>query len=83
MKLDVILPKQGMYEGDVELIEWLVADRIQVTAGQPIFLLGTDKVESEILAEQDGWLIQVCPDGHVAPVGSTVGHIVTTVEELP
>lgn len=83
MKLDVILPKQGMYEGEVELIEWLTADRASVSAGDPLYLLGTDKVESEILAEEDGWLIREQTDGYVAPVGSRIGFIVTTPEELP
>ena len=79
----VILPKLGMYDGDSELVEWLIADREPVTEGVPLFLLGTDKVEVEVMAEGDGWLVQQQPNGFIGPVGTVVGVIVTSADDLP
>lgn len=78
----MILPKQGIYEGDVELIEWLVPDRSQVSVGMPLYLLGTDKVEVEVEADEAGWVIQVEQDGYSGPIGTTVGYIVTDEADL-
>ena len=83
MRHDVILPKQGIYEGEVELIEWLVPDRAHVEADAPIFLLGTDKVEVEIGAPAAGWIVQEQPDGFTADIGTCVGFVVTDESELP
>jgi len=44
----VKVPKLGMSMQEGELLEWLVADGDAVEAGQPLYLLGTDKVEQEI-----------------------------------
>lgn len=83
MAYEVILPKQGMYDGDVELIEWIAPDGSHISQGEPLFLLGTDKVEVEVLAENDGWLIRESPDGQIAPVGTRVGRVVDSADELP
>ncbi|GGI99028.1 lipoyl domain-containing protein [Streptomyces brasiliensis] len=44
----VKLPKLGLTMQEGELVDWLVSDGDTVEAGQPIYLLGTDKVEHEI-----------------------------------
>ncbi|MEU1365535.1 biotin/lipoyl-containing protein [Streptomyces sp. NPDC005803] len=44
----VKLPKLGLTMQEGELVDWLVSDGDTVEAGQPIYLLGTDKVEQEI-----------------------------------
>lgn len=83
MRHEVILPKQGIYEGEVELIEWLVPDRTHVEEGSPIFLLGTDKVEVEIGAPATGWLVQEQPDGFSADIGTSIGFVATEESDLP
>ena len=83
MRHDVILPKQGIYEGEVELIEWLVPDRTRVEEGTPIFLLGTDKVEVEISAPATGWVVQEQPDGFSADIGTRIGFVTTEESDLP
>jgi 2-oxoglutarate dehydrogenase E2 component (dihydrolipoamide succinyltransferase) len=83
MRHDVILPKQGIYEGEVELIEWLVPDRSRVEADTPIFLLGTDKVEVEIAAPVTGWLVQEESEGFTAMVGTRIGFVATEEGDLP
>lgn len=83
MRHDVILPKQGMYEGDVELIEWIAGDRQAVDEGAPLYLLGTDKAEVEVESPARGWLVHTEGDGFEGPIGTVVGYIVTEQEELP
>lgn len=46
-----------------------------VAAGQAIFVLGTDKVDSEVCADDSGWVQQLVGNGFQAPIGTTVGMI--------
>lgn len=79
---EVILPKTGMYEGDVTLLEWLVADGSRVEVGQPIFLMESEKVEQEIEADSEGWLRQEADGGLEAPIGTRIGTIVDSEDDL-
>lgn len=79
---EVILPKTGMYEGDVTLLEWLVADGSQVAAGEAIFLMESEKVEMEIEADVDGWLRHEAAEGLEAPIGTRIGVIAESPDEL-
>lgn len=72
---EIILPKTGIYEGDVVLLEWLVEDGARVEVGQPLFLMETEKVETEIEADVDGWLHHEADSGLEAPIGTRVGRI--------
>jgi len=81
MIYEVIMPKQGIYEGDVILIAWIAADGSQVSVGDPLFLMENEKVEIEIEAEDAGILIQVASQNFEAPVGTTIGFLASTSEE--
>lgn len=81
MIVEVIMPKQGMYESDVTLVKWLVEDGSTVDVEDPLFVMETEKVESEIEAEDAGILVQAASEGYEAPVGTVIGYIVTTPEE--
>lgn len=77
----VILPKTGMYEDDVELVEWLAADGSHVAAGDPIFVIQSEKVEMEIEADVDGWIHHEAEPGLEAPIGTRIGVISATEAE--
>jgi pyruvate/2-oxoglutarate dehydrogenase complex dihydrolipoamide acyltransferase (E2) component len=79
--IDVIMPKLGMYEDDVTLIDWLVADGAVVDAGDPLFVMETEKTETEIECEDPGILVVEATAGHTAPIGSRIGYIVSTADE--
>lgn len=81
MIVDVILPKLGMYEGDATLVEWLVADGAEVAAGDPLFLVETDKIENEIEADDPGVVVHEQAAGFVGPIGTRIGCIVSTPAE--
>ena len=76
MTHEVILPKTGMYEGDVTLAEWLVEEGGEVVAGEPLFVMESDKVEMEIEAEFSGWIHQEAEPGLEAPIGTRIGVII-------
>lgn len=78
---EVILPKTGIYEGDVVLVEWLVEEGARVSAGEPIFVIESEKVEMDIEAEAGGWLHQEAEPGLEAPIGTRIGVISPTEAE--
>jgi pyruvate/2-oxoglutarate dehydrogenase complex dihydrolipoamide acyltransferase (E2) component len=81
MVVEVIMPKLGMYEDDVTLVEWLVAEGSEVEPGDPLFVMETEKVETEIEADDPGFLVHLHPNGYSGPVGSVIGWLASTAEE--
>ena len=78
---EVILPKTGIYEGDVVLVEWLADEGARVQAGDPIFVIESEKVEMDIEADADGWLHREAEPGLEAPIGTRIGMISPTEAE--
>jgi pyruvate dehydrogenase E2 component (dihydrolipoyllysine-residue acetyltransferase) len=79
--VEVIMPKLGIYEDDVVLIEWIAADGSAVEVGDPLFVMETQKVETEIEAEDAGFLVHEAGAGYSAPIGSRIGYLVSTEAE--
>jgi pyruvate dehydrogenase E2 component (dihydrolipoamide acetyltransferase) len=82
MAVEVKLPRlgQGMEAGTI--VRWLKSEGDEVTKGEPLYELDTDKVTQEVEAEADGVLLKiVVPDGEV-DVGTTVGVIGAEGEEV-
>jgi pyruvate/2-oxoglutarate dehydrogenase complex dihydrolipoamide acyltransferase (E2) component len=77
----LILPKTGMYEDDRGLVEWLADEGSQVRAGDPIFVIESEKVEMEIEADVDGWIHHEAEPGLEAPIGTRIGVISETEDE--
>jgi pyruvate dehydrogenase E2 component (dihydrolipoamide acetyltransferase) len=78
---EVILPKTGIYEGDVTLVEWLAEEGTHVDAGDPLFVIETEKVEMEVEADVDGWVHREAEAGLTAPIGTRIGVLCSTTEE--
>ena len=78
----MILPKTGIYESDVTFVEWLVEEGGEVFAGDPLFLMESEKVEMEIEADVDGWLHQEAEPGLEAPIGTRIGVIAESPQEF-
>ncbi len=81
MIVEVIMPKVGMYEADVALVAWLVPEGAQVQVGDPLFVMETDKVETEIEAEDDGFLVHEAQPDFTAPVGTRIGYLASSHDE--
>jgi pyruvate/2-oxoglutarate dehydrogenase complex dihydrolipoamide acyltransferase (E2) component len=79
--VEVIMPKLGIYEDDVELVEWVAADGSTVEVGDPLFMMETEKTTTEIEAEDAGILVRVAEPGLRAPIGTRIGYLVSTEAE--
>ena len=82
MKLEVIMPKQGIYEGEVTLIGWVAENGSDVSVGDVLFTMENEKVEIDIEAEDSGILVCTQPNGFVGQVGVVIGYLVSTRDEF-
>ncbi len=73
--IEIRIPKLGMEMTEATLARWLVDDGAEVVQDQPIYLLETDKVESEIGAPRAGTLRRLGDEGETYPVGEVVGRL--------
>lgn len=75
MTTPINIPKLGVAMTEGVLVEWLVDDGSEVVAGQPIYLLETDKVENEVEAPTSGVIRILADEGDTYGVGTSVGEI--------
>ena len=74
--MEVKIPKLGVATTEALLTTWLVADGDEVAAGDPLYEVETDKVESEIESPSDGVVrILVEAGGEALPVGTLIAEI--------
>lgn len=77
MAVEVSIPQLGVAMQEGAIVEWLAADGAAVRAGDPLYLLETDKAQNEIEAPADGTLrikVEADPDG-MHPIGTVVAVI--------
>lgn len=73
---EVLMPKIGFSMNEGVVAEWLVADGGQVTEGQPLFSLESDKSTNEVEAPASGTLkILVAAGGDPVEVGTVLAMI--------
>lgn len=75
MATDVLLPKLGFSMNEGKLVEWLVPDGGQVTEGQPLFSLESDKSINEVESPASGTLSIIKAIGEDYEVGTILGTI--------
>lgn len=75
MATEILLPKLGFSMSEGELSEWLVADGGQVTEGEPLFSVESEKSTNEVEAPASGTLKILKPVGEVYEVGTVIGII--------
>lgn len=75
--MELRIPKLGTSMTEGTLTEWLVADGAAVAAGEELYTVETDKVESSIEAPVAGTLHHQAAVGETHPVGALVGWIQT------
>jgi pyruvate/2-oxoglutarate dehydrogenase complex dihydrolipoamide acyltransferase (E2) component len=73
--MDILLPKIGFSMNEGVLAEWLIEDGGQVTEGQPLFNLESDKSVEEINAPASGTLRIAAKTGETYEVGTVLGQI--------
>jgi pyruvate/2-oxoglutarate dehydrogenase complex dihydrolipoamide acyltransferase (E2) component len=75
MPSEIRIPKIGMSATEMTLVEWMFGDGEQVTEGDVIYTVETDKTTQEIEAQASGVLTVIAAEGEVYPVGTLVGTI--------
>jgi pyruvate dehydrogenase E2 component (dihydrolipoyllysine-residue acetyltransferase) len=79
---EVIIPDLGATGGDVVLVEWLVGPGDAVTAGQPLFIVETDKANVEVEAFRAGVIRELkAAAGAALPPGRVVALLADSMEE--
>ena len=81
---EVIMPKMGDAMEEGTLLKWLKSEGEEVSAGDPIAEIETDKVTLELEAEDSGTLAQlIASEGQDIPVGEAIAFIAGEGEEVP
>ncbi len=81
---EVIMPKMGDAMEEGTLLKWLKSEGDEVSAGDPIAEIETDKVTLELEAEDSGTLAQlIASEGQDIPVGEAIAFIAGEGEEVP
>ncbi len=76
-EVPVQIPKLSVAIDEATPIEWLVANGGSATDGAALYLVETDKVETEVTAPASGivhWEVEL---NQVYPVGTRIGRIET------
>jgi pyruvate dehydrogenase E2 component (dihydrolipoamide acetyltransferase) len=81
---EVIMPKMGDAMEEGTLLKWLKSEGDEVSEGDAIAEIETDKVTMELEAEDEGTLAQLIADeGQDIPVGEAIAFIQGEGEEVP
>jgi pyruvate/2-oxoglutarate dehydrogenase complex dihydrolipoamide acyltransferase (E2) component len=75
MTVRMRIPKLGMEMTEATLAKWLVEDGADVAQDQPLYLLETDKVESEVTSPAAGVLRRIGLEGETYAVGELIAEV--------
>jgi len=75
MTIDIIIPSVGESIQEAILAEWFKEDGDFVEKDEPLFVIETDKVTLEVVAEADGILKIMIPVDEMVAIGAKVGEI--------
>jgi 2-oxoglutarate dehydrogenase E2 component (dihydrolipoamide succinyltransferase) len=75
MAVEIKIPEVGESVQEALLAEWFKQDGEQVDRDEPLFVIETDKVTLEVVAEVAGVLQTAVAAGETVAVGAVVGHI--------
>ena len=83
MTHSVTIPKLGLTMEDAVVIEWGRADRQQVTKGDVLITIETDKIMFDVEAEQEGYLQRVAAIGDKLLVGALAAYLHPNADFTP
>jgi pyruvate dehydrogenase E2 component (dihydrolipoamide acetyltransferase) len=83
MASEFTMPKLGLTMEEGTILQWLVPDGGEVTAGMPVLVVQTDKVETEVECPGSGRLAQSGVVGTAYPCGEPIGWILAEGETAP
>jgi len=82
MAVSIAIPKLGWGTEPLKLVEWKAKEGNWIEQGDVVLVITTEKITSDVEAESSGYLHILVEEGNEAPIGSAVGLIVKTKEEL-
>ena len=78
MRSEVILPKWGMTMQDGTIAQWMVSEGQHVQEGDPIAVIETEKVETELPCPDSGTVVEiVAEEGDTVEVGAVIAWLET------
>jgi pyruvate/2-oxoglutarate dehydrogenase complex dihydrolipoamide acyltransferase (E2) component len=69
------IPRLGMSMAEATIVEWLVEDGEQVRVGQPLYVLETDKTQSEVSSPVSGTIRLVGKVDETYEVGVVIAEV--------
>jgi pyruvate dehydrogenase E2 component (dihydrolipoamide acetyltransferase) len=79
--IDITIPKLGLTMESAKLLRWDFSSGSQVTEGETILVIETDKVTYEVPAAGSGIIHPIAPEGKICAVEEVVGYIAKDREE--
>lgn len=74
--IPVHMPKYGMTMEEGVIVEWMVEEGYSVTEGQPLVIIETEKVETELESPAAGTIVELSfGEGDEVPVGDIIAYI--------
>jgi acetyltransferase-like isoleucine patch superfamily enzyme/glycine cleavage system H lipoate-binding protein len=80
--LEIVLTREDANTEYALLAEWLVEDRSEVAAGQPVCIVETTKATVEVEAPGAGTIVQLYGEEVEVELGKTIAFVAETAEEL-
>ena len=77
MVIEIKVPSVGESVTEALLAQWFKNDGARVKKDEPLFVIETDKVTLEVVAEEDGVLTIKVAEGETVPIGAVVGTLDT------
>lgn len=83
MATEVIMPKLGMGMTEGTVVKWLKEVGDPVRKGEPVVVISSDKIETEVESPADGILLEItAPAEQVVPCGQVIGMIGVAEEKF-
>jgi acetyltransferase-like isoleucine patch superfamily enzyme/glycine cleavage system H lipoate-binding protein len=80
--LEIVLTREDANTEYALLAEWLVEDRAEVTAGQPVCVVETTKATVEVEAPGAGTIVQLYGEDVEVELGKTIAYVAENADEL-
>ncbi len=79
---EIVLTREDANTEYALLAEWLVEDRADVTAGQPVCVVETTKATVEVEAPGAGTIVQLYGEDVEVELGKTIAYVAESADEL-